>query len=65
MIKWLGHYLGTGKSEDSAGLVKTGIFNPCGVARIQHGHCANQHRLLHPADNYDLICMTASGSKIA
>src|SRR4029077_11708070 len=53
------------QSKNSARLVKTGIFHPHRLARIQQRHGTDYHRLLHSADDQHLIWMTACASKIA
>ena len=65
MVERLWNDFSADKSKDPPGLVKTGIFNPCCLARIYQRHCADQHRLLHSADDHDLIWMTARPSEIA
>ena len=42
--------------------MKTGIFNPHGIARIQQRHGADHYGLLHSPDNQDLIRVTVCPS---
>ncbi len=65
VVDRLGNYFNAGQSKNSSGLLITRVFDPCGLARIEHSHCANQHRLLHTSHDDDLIGMTARRSEIA
>src|SRR4029453_8240071 len=65
IVERLWNDLSTGKSKNSCGLLITRIFNPCGLSRIEQCCCRNQHRLLHSADDHDLVRMAASRSEIA
>src|SRR4030095_16956648 len=65
IVERLWNDFSTGQSKNSCGLLITRIFNPCGLARIEQCCCRNQHRLLHSADDHDLVRMTASRSEIA
>ena len=64
-VERLGNNLDAGQSKDPSGLLITGVFDPGGFTRIQHSHCANQHRLLHTSHDDDLIRMTTRCSEIA
>src|SRR4029077_2619773 len=61
----LGNYFNAGQTENSLGLLITRVFDPCGLTRIEHSQCADQHRLLHTSHDDDLIGMTARRSEIA
>ena len=64
-VERLGNYLNSRQRKDPSGLLITRVFDPCDFTRIQHSHCADQHRLLHTSDDYNLIRMTARCSEIA
>src|SRR5207249_4442455 len=64
IVERLWNYPGISQSKNSGGLLITRIFNPCRLARIEQCCCGNQHRLLHTADDHDLVRMTASRSEI-
>jgi hypothetical protein len=55
----------SGKTESSAGLVKSWIFDPRDLARIYEGHRADRHRLLCSGCDHDLIRMTARTPEVA
>src|SRR6266487_2826180 len=64
MVERFWNYFRAGKRKDSSGLVKSRIFNPGGLARIQQRHCTDQYRVLPSANDHNLVWMTASPSKI-
>src|SRR4029450_9254522 len=64
VVQRLRNHFSACQGKNSARLVKTGIFHPHRLARIQQPHGTNQHRLLHSSDDQDLIWMTACASKI-
>src|SRR5436190_2647749 len=65
VVERLWNYPGISQSKNPGSLLITRIFNPCRLARIEQCCCGNQHRLLHTADDHDLVRMTASRSEIA
>ena len=54
-----------GKAKGSASLIKSRILDPCNLAPIYEGHCANHHCLLRPSGDDDLLWMTSRASVIA
>src|SRR6266567_2628012 len=65
MVERFWNYFRAGKRKDPSGLVKSRIFNPSGLARIQQRHCTDQYRVLPSADDHNLVWETARPSKIA
>src|SRR5206468_6672890 len=65
IVERLWNYPGISQSKNSCGLLITRLFNPCGLAGIEQCCCRNQHRLLHSADDHDLVRMAASRPEIA
>src|SRR5439155_2750001 len=59
VVKRLGNHLNACQSKHPSCLLITRVFDPCDITRIQHSHCADQHRLLHASYDYDLIRMAA------
>ena len=53
------------KTKNASGLLKSWIFDPGDITRVEQDQGADQHRLLHRGYDDNLICMTARTSRIA